>query len=165
MILRQLTIKDYDQLEKLISVIESSIENHFWWLPINKISRDHFLDPEWCYFVGIFDGNELVAASGLFYNEHEFGETLKKLTDVSMPIAEIGRSMVKPSYRGNNLLLTMNKKLLSVAKEIGIKTIIVTIHPDNIASKRSFSKLGAVLKATIVKNVCFSREIYTIDVQ
>ena len=52
-----------------------------------------------------------------------------------------------------------------LAKEIGIKTIIVTIHPDNIASKRSFSKLGAVLKATIVKNVCFSREIYTIDVQ
>lgn len=164
MILRQLTLKDHDQLEKLIAIIENSIENRLWWLPINKISRDHFLDPEWCYFTGIFDGNELVAASGLFLNEHEYGESLKKLTDISMPVAEIGRSMVEPSYRGNNFLLTMNKKLISVAKEIGIKTIIVTIHPNNIASKRSYLKLGATLKGTIIKNVCFDREIYTIDV-
>lgn len=164
MILRQLTFKDSDQLEKLISVIENSIENHLCWLPINETSREHFLDPEWCYFVGIFDGNELVAASGLFLNEHEFGESLKKLTDVLIPVAEIGRSMVKPSYRGHNLLLTMNKELLSIAKKIGINTIIVTIHPDNIASKRSFSKLGAVKKATVVKHSFFQREIYTIDV-
>ena len=105
MILRQLTFKDSDQLEKLISVIEDSIENHLWWLPINETSREHFVDPEWCYFVGIFDGNELVAAFGLFFYECEIGGSLKKLRDVLIPCAKIGRRMVNLFYLGHTLLL------------------------------------------------------------
>lgn len=164
MIIRQLTSNDSAMLESLIYAIESGMENRLWWLPINRVSRNHFLDPEWCYFLGVFDNGKLVAASCLFLNEHEFKESLKSLDDVPLPVAEIGRCMVMPAYRGNNLLLTVNKELLSVAKAIGIKTIIVTIHPDNIASKRSFLKLGAELKATTVKNSFYDRDIYTINV-
>ena len=71
--------------------------------------------------------------------------------------------MVHPDYRGRNLLATINKELISVAKEKGLRFLLATIHPDNVPSQTSFRKLGFVKRTTYFKSDGFVRDVYTFD--
>ena len=148
---RLLDKNDKAALEQLIYTIENALPVPEWWIPIDDIERSHFFDADWTCFLGAFnDDNELVAASALFFNEHEFAEEAEKLgLDIrSTNVAEVGRCMVHPDFRGHNLMCELNKRLCSIARNRGIDTILAVAHPDNIASNSSFRRLGAELKAT-----------------
>lgn len=160
--IKKLTKKHSDALETLIKEIEKNLVDKRWWLPINEVSRDNFLNDEWCYFLGLFDKKKLVGASCLFFNKHEYEASLKLCRNTEEPVAEIGRCMVAPKYRGHNYLYKLNKKLMKIAKKRGIKNIIATIHPENKASLRSFAHLNVKLQAKTVKNEIYERNIYTI---
>ncbi len=161
--LRKLRKTDETQLLQLIKTIEDGLTDKKFWLPINDISREHFLDDDWTYFLGLFDDEKLIGASGLFLNKHEFEESLSYCKNVKMPVAEIGRAMVLPEYRGHNFLLKINSELLKIAKQKNIQTILVTIHPRNLPSQRSFEKLGAKKVAQIVKYDSFLRDILLLE--
>ncbi len=161
--LRKLRKTDEEQLTSLINTIETNLPNKKFWLPINNISREHFLDDDWTYFLGLFDGDKLIGASGLFLNEHEYKESLSYCTNVKLPVAEISRVMVLPEYRGNNYLFKINNELLNIAKNFGIKTILVTIHPDNAPSQHSFEKLGAKKVTQIIKYESFLRDVLLLE--
>ena len=78
--IRLLDKNDKAALEQLISTIENALPVAEWWIPIDDIERSHFFDADWTCFLGAFnDDNELVAASALFFNEHEFAEEAEKL--------------------------------------------------------------------------------------
>lgn len=68
--------------------------------------------------------------------------------------AEIGASMTLKSARGKKCMLNINKKLMEVAKDKGLKYIIATAHPDNIASNISLRNL----KMKFIKE--FSRQSF-----
>ena len=73
--IRVLDKNDKAALEQLIYTIENALPVPEWWIPIDDIERSHFFDADWTCFLGAFnDDNELVAASALFFNEHEFAE-------------------------------------------------------------------------------------------
>lgn len=158
--IRKLTSKDSKELETLISIIESNLERKEFWLPINDIARSHFFYDDWTEFYGVFDEDILVGAAALFYNEHEFGESLKELGEDLYPLAEMGRAMINPEYRGNNLIQLINNKLIDVAKSKNIKYILATIHPENIPSKKSFMKIGGEYKTTYKKSNGYVRDIF-----
>ena len=151
------------ELDKLIEIIEASLERQDFWLPINSVSREHFFDPSWTDFYGLFENSCLIAASALFYNEHEFGESLSKLHMPPSVVAEIGRSMVHPMYRGNNLLYKINSQLLKIARTKGIEYILATIHPENIPSQKSFKTLGLQKKHTYTKSNGYVRDIFLVQ--
>lgn len=162
--IRKITLNDKEQLEHLISVVEENLEDEKWWLPINMTSRIHFFDDEWTEFYGMFDGEKLIGAGALFFNEHEFGESVRYLgRDISC-VAEIGRAMVHPNYRGNGYLYQIALKLLEVAKEKGIHHILATVHPDNQPSQRSFKKLGMKKQCTCIKDEKYERDIFLLDI-
>ena len=105
--IRVLDKNDKASLEQLIYTIENALPVPEWWIPIDDIERSHFFDADWTCFLGAFnDDNELVAASALFFNEHEFAEEAEKLgLDIrSTNVAEVGRCMVHPDFRGHNLM-------------------------------------------------------------
>lgn len=163
MIIRELISSDETDLSILIEKIESSLINKDYWLPINDTSRLHFLDKRWTRFYGAFERGELVGASALFLNQHEFGESLAQLaaaTLASDEVAEIGRSMILPIYRGKNLLFDINRYVVDEAKRLGKKYVIATIHPDNIPSRKSFEKLGMKMILTYTKGCGYVRDIY-----
>lgn len=161
--IRQLKKENSSQLNELIFQIESSIQNKKWWLPINETSRNHFFDEDWTYFLGLFDNDKLIGASALFFNKHEYGESLSHCKDVKLPVAEIGRCMILPSYRGNNYLHKLNSKLLEIAKKKNISTLLATIHPENKPSQNSFLSLGFKKKAKIIKYNDFERDILLLE--
>lgn len=129
-------------------------------MPINEESREHFFDDDWTEFYGMFDNNCLIGTAALFYDEHEYGESLKQLKLKISNVAEIGRAMIHPKYRGNNILYRINIELIEVAKNRGIEYIISTIHPENIPSQQSFKKLGFKKLCTYEKSNKYVRDIY-----
>lgn len=159
---RKLFLKDKEALEQLITVIESNMKNKYFWLPIKEEARKHFFDNEWTEFYGLFDSGVLIAAAALFYNEYEFGESLKQLNIGGRKVAEIGRAMVHPKYRGHNLLYQINKNLIAVANRNGLEYVLATIHPENEPSQRSFRKAGLMKMDTYVKNDAYVRDIFVI---
>ena len=163
--IKKLSIKDKNQLEALISVVEENIENRDFWLPINNISKEHFFDESWTEFIGMFEGDALIAAVALFFNEHEYGESLRELGVKGKKVAEIGRAMVHPDYRGHNILYQLNLCLLKEAKEKNIDMLLATIHPQNLPSQKSFQKLGMKKQHTYVKGNAYLRDIYTLDIK
>ena len=163
--IRKLSIQDRPQLEKLIFAIETSLPNKDFWLPINDTARKHFFDGEWTEFIGVFDSEVLVGAAALFYNEHEYGESASHLCLDGKRIAEIGRAMVHPDYRGQNLLYRLNLRLLEIAREKSIDVILATIHPENMPSKKSFEKLGFKKEKTYLKGGRYLRDIYVLALQ
>ena len=163
MMIRRLTPSDHDALWELIGEIESSLPNKEFWLPIKEGSSSHFFDESWTEFHGAFDGEHLIGASALFYNSYEFGESLEQLGMDTDGVAEVGRSMVHPDYRGRNILAEINTELICVARDRGLKTLIATIHPDNIPSQSSFRKIGFVKRKTYLKSDGFVRDILTLE--
>lgn len=165
MTIRVLDKNDKAALNQLISTIENSLPVPEWWIPIDDIEKSHFFDADWTCFLGAFDdNNNLVGASALFFNEHEFAEEAEKLgLDIrSTNVAEIGRCMVHPDFRGHNLMCELNNRLRTIARNRGIDTILAVAHPDNIASNSSFLRLGAELKTTTTVYGTFRRNMYIV---
>ena len=160
----KLTPSHKEKLELLIRDIEAALADEAFWLPIKEEARAHFFDEEWTEFYGVFDGERLVGAAALFYNEYEYGESLRQLNVKGHTVAEIGRAMVHPDYRGNNLLYRINLHLITIAKAKGVDLLLSTIHPDNIPSQKSFQKLGMKKQHTYVKSDGFIRDIFTMPI-
>jgi len=160
---RFLTINDSAQLDRLIDTIESSIPDKTWWLPIQKLAKDHFFDPEWTVIYGAFDDGVLVASSALFFTENEFGETADMIGLDHEHVGEIGRCMVDPSYRGQNLMLKLNEFLVDHARKSGIHDIVATAHPSNVPSCTSLHNLGMRVVGKIVKYETFQRNIFLLS--
>ena len=163
--IRKLFRSDANELYDLISIIEKNLENKEFWLPLKPTAKEHFFDENWTEFYGIFDGTVLVGAVALFYNEYEYGESLKYLNRNISNVAEIGRAMVRPNYRGNNILYLLNTKLIEVAKAKNIENLIATIHPQNIPSQKSFLKLGMKKQCTYIKSNGYVRDIYLLTLK
>lgn len=159
---RKLVNGDSEELEQLITVIEGNLENKYFWLPIKEEARRHFFDEEWTLVYGFFEDGRLVAAAALFLNEYEFGESREQLKLEREKVAEIGRVMVHPEYRGMNFSCGLIKKLVCIAEQEGIEYVLATIHPQNIPSQRSFQKADFERKCTYVKNESYIRDIYVI---
>lgn len=161
MIIRVLTQKDAPQLFALIQTIEAALPDEQFWLPIKNEARAHFFDPTWTEFYGAFDGETLVGAAALFYSAYEYGESLQQLSVPHTAVAEIGRAMVHPDYRGNRLLNKICLHLLERAGEKGIRLLLATVHPENTPSQKAFSRLGMVKSCSYTKENGYVRDILT----
>ena len=161
---RRLKDDDENKLNALINVIETDLSDAAWWLPLKAKAKEHFFDLNWTIFQGAFDSGELVGACGLFLNPFEYGECADYIGASYNHTAEIGRCMVHPNYRGQNIMLSLNKILLKEAKNLNRTTIIATVHPDNISSNTSLIKLGMKVEKTIVKQKIYPRNILQMEI-
>lgn len=160
MLIRQLTVKDKEELMNLIDIIEDKLVDKTWWLPIDDKSRSNFFNEDWCTFYGVFENNKLIAASALFLDDYEFGEVADHIKSTyNGKFGEIGRCMVLPEYRGNNYVYKINLELVKIAKKLKLDYIIATAHPENLASNKSLEKLGMNKVAYIVKEEIYPRNI------
>lgn len=160
MIFRKLSVGDSPLLFELINNVESALEDKNFWLPLNDTAKEHFFDISWTEFFGFFEGEKLISAVALFYNEHEFGESAEYLGIEKQGLAEVGRAMVHPEKRGQDLLLKMLELVKKEAKIRGVKTLLATVHPQNVPSRKSFLKAQFTLEATYVKASGFERSIF-----
>ena len=159
----QLSIKHSSALNELLRTVENSLDNNDFWLPINSKSRENFFNTDWTRFYGAFIDDKLVGAVGLFFNQHEFGESFgvlkNNVVEVSEcdSVVEVGRLMVHPQFRNIGVGKTLVKEVLKSA--IGYDLIIATVHPDNVPSKSIFTDLGFIDGCTYKKKCGYIRTI------
>jgi len=91
---------------------------------------------------GIFDGERLVATSSLLHDVRAYGSQPELQEVLTHPCIEIGESMVLPEYRGQELMLRLNRLIKEEARRQGVRYMLATAHPDNIASNTSLKHLG-----------------------
>lgn len=161
--IRKLDKSDSQKLEALIKNVEDNLEDKTFWLPITDKSREHFFEESWTYFLGAFDGDELIGAAGLFFNEHEFGESCKALGIKNDNIAQYGRAMIRSDYRNKGIMKQILGNLLEHAKKIGIKKIVATVHPKNIPSQKVLTNFKFDNKLKVVKNNRYERYIFLLE--
>lgn len=160
--IRRLTKKDIFLFKSLLEKISNSVVIKEHWLPTKESSIQNYFTRGYSYIIGIFDGEELVAASALFLNPNEFSDMSNKFNDIKGKNAQICKSMVLPNYRGHNYLYLMNTKLIKYAKSKQIENIFITIHKDNISSQKSYQKLGAHKIGEMIKYGEYHREVFLI---
>lgn len=146
-------------------IIRENLVNPKWFMPFSEENMIHtFDDGNTLVVYGVFVDGVLAAISLFDTNYQEFKElSLACNLSPDKKGAELGGSMVLPQYRGQNLMLDVNTKLISVAKEMGIDYFVATVHPDNIASNRSVQKLGMQLKTTITRTGGYLRNVYLME--
>lgn len=155
---RHLTTSDRKIFDEFNGVILDALKNKEWFIPFDK--DDPVLEESHDYFIGYFDGDKLAAISALIFDEHFLGE-LREITGLGgKKIAEVGGSMVLPEYRGQNLMLQLNRKLVSYARDEGYEYLVATVHPDNVASRTSAETLGFKLHSRFMRKGRFLRNLY-----
>ena len=162
MTIRQLTIQDKQLFNEFNKKILDVITNSEWFIPFSP-DDNQVLMPDPDLFLGQFDGDKLVAISGLILTETFYGEIRDVLGLQGKKIAEVGGSMVLPEYRGQNIMLKLNKMLVQIAKDQGFEYLVATVHPDNVASRTSAETLGFIKKDCILRKGRFLRNVYQMD--
>lgn len=157
---RLLTLKDKVALDMLTEEVESYNHSIGIAAPFRVRDTGCFFDESQVLIWGCFDGNELVGASSLFLNPSEFSPVAKYLGLSSSAMAEIGRCMVSPRYRGQNILFTLNRLLFDCAEEHSVHKIVAVVRPENNAIAQSLKKLGMFSQGTMVRENGDVREIY-----
>ena len=146
-------------------IIRNNLQTPAWFMPFSEENMQHTFDEGNTLVVyGAFvDGN--LGAISLFDTNFEEFKELSIIAGVSpnKKGAELGGSMVLPDYRGQNLMLDVNLKLIEVAKQMGIEYFVATAHPDNVASNRSLQKLGMQLKTTVTRSGGYLRNVYILE--
>ncbi len=160
MILRQLKKRDLAQLKQLHNEVIDSLENKEFFMPFTEEEFSVLLNKNFSIFYGYFDKNKLVAISCLFLDKCEFEDVSNELGLNTSDVVKLGSCMVSPKYTGNNLMLSINKELIKLAKSLKYKYVVTTCHPENIASSKSLEKLGMINVKTIDINNEFLNKKY-----
>lgn len=160
----KLSHKHLPNLKQIIDITLKNIQNADWFIPLDPGNIDNIFDINICEIYGVFDNDELLAISGLFWDESDYADIKQILNIADKKVAEIAECITLPKARGNNYMLTLNKLLLQKAKEKGYEYVIATAHPDNIASNKSLTKLGMTTNNQFMRYDKYLRNIYRIKI-
>lgn len=141
--LRCLTPADRAAHKAMSTITYEALPNKEMLIPMTEEEYDDtYTDENDDVVYGVFCGDKLVATSSLLHDVRAYAVN-PELDDVlKCPCIEIGESMVLPEYRGNGLMLRLNTLILEEAKRQGVRYMLATAHPDNIASNTSLQRLG-----------------------
>ena len=157
----QLSAQYHTQLKDLISTVKKDVDpSKLIIIPQDQI--DTIFDSDTTIIYGVVQQNNLLAMSGLFWDESDYLDIKHLLNIPHTKVAEIAECLVLPQARGNNYMLKLNQQLLSKAKQLGFEYVIATAHPDNIPSHTSLIKLGMTVGKQFYRYGKYLRNIYYI---
>ena len=111
---------------------------------------------------GAYDNNKLVGTAQLYFSEY-YVEKIKQILSLnSNSVAELGGALVLKEYRNKGIMKELSKRLIEEAKNKKYEYIVITVHPENIASNKAFSYTGAKVKQTVNLGE-YLRNIYLLD--
>ena len=151
---RELGRQDVIAFRVLQDTVVRSLQRRDFWTPIKSDER-LFFDQVWTYFQGCF-GNDgkLIAVSGLFLNPKDCAYDAYEIGLDPDTTAVISRTMVLAPFRGKQIALKMNDRLLMRAQAFGgKKDVILATHPDNLPMNLSAVKLGMKVETRYLEKV------------
>ena len=141
--LRCLTPEDRDCHRAMSRLIYEALPSKELLIPMTEQEYDDtYSDLNDDVVYGIFEGNRLVATSSLLHDVRAYAVNPELADVLTHPCVEIGESMVLPEYRGQGWMLRLNTLIRQEAQRQGIRYMLATAHPDNLASNASLRRLG-----------------------
>ncbi len=142
-ILRCLTPEDRSKHKQMSEIIYEALPNKEMLIPMTEDEYDDtYTNENEDVVYGIFDGDRLIATSSLLHDVRAYAINDELKDIMQSRCVEIGESMVLPEFRGNGWMLRLNQLIKEEAKRQGVKYMLATAHPDNIASNTSLQHLG-----------------------
>ena len=149
--------KDFYDLN---DTIEKNLTNKSWWLPIENSEKEMFFDKTKVMLAGLYDDNKLIGTVSLYLNQADFLSLSFHIpNNEKIKICKLSRGMINPDYRGHGYLFQISLYLLEKAKLLGYDYVLSIVHPDNIASVKTLTKLGFEKIKSITVHDSFVRNL------
>lgn len=140
------SINDIDEIIKLKQDIWNRMENKDWYV-IDGTNKE-FLEDQLKnngFILKAVNNNKIIGFLIVKYNIKRESELIKNtnLQNELNYCIELCNGAVAPEYRGNHLYAKMVEKAeKNMTDKYNIKYILATVHPDNIASKKTLLNMG-----------------------
>ncbi len=163
--IKRLTHEHIEDFLALCREIEKAIANPDWFHAFSRETAEFFFGPENTHIIyGCFVDGSLAGVSLYDYDRAQHAWISEPCGIPADALgAEVGGSMVRPAYRGQNIMYDINAKLVEEAKKQGLTYFVATAHPDNIASNSSLKKLGLRFTTTGINPNGIIRNLYVME--
>ena len=160
MYIKILNDTDKAQFDKLLEITFNNLSDKAFYLPIEEYEADKLNNRDECIIFGLFNRLSLIGTIVMFLNE----DNPKGLENLGKSIV-LGRLMILPEYRNKHYAKHLIKHSINYAENTysnDYNNILITVHPDNIASYHSFENVGfqKITSATYeYDNIEYDRDI------
>lgn len=159
---RRVKLEEKQELKQLQDSIYNNLERKEFFMPYTDEVIDMMFDNNKIIAYGAYHGGKLVGTAQLYLDEMFVSEVREKLDLKDIKIADLGGSLVLSEYRQNGIMTSLATILIQEAKRRNIEKLIITVHPENIASNNTFLRLGAQ-KVMVTNFGEYERNVYIID--
>lgn len=159
---RKITLQEKESLRNFIDKVLNDLERKEFFIPFTEEEIDMMFDDSKVITYGAYDNNKLVGTAQLYLSENYVEEIKQILSLNSNSVAELGGALVLEEYRNKGIMKELSKNLIEEAKNKNYKYIVITVHPENIASNKTFSFTGAKIEKTVNLGE-YLRNIYLLD--
>ena len=161
---KRLSIDNLPDIRKVTDTVRKSLVNDSWFIPMSDETMDNMFAADTTLSVyGAFDDGVLAAVALIDIDPEEMLDLVSAMDLPLSACGELGACVVLPDHRGKNLMYLVCRKLISIAQEMGLKYLVASAHPDNIASNRTLQKLGMEHVKTLVRCGGYIRNAYRIE--
>lgn len=145
---RKISKQDKDKWIVLMHTVLENLERKEFFISFNEEEIDELFEENQAIHMGAYDEEKLVGASTLYLDETYVKEIKEKIDLQSDKVIELGGYLVLEEYRNQGIMKRLETLLIEEAKKLGYKFIVITVHPENIASNKATEFTGAKLVKT-----------------
>ena len=156
--------KDYkEDLIELINTVLNNLERKEFFIPFTDKEIEEMFNPENTILYGAFDDDKLVGTAQLYLQE-SYVEDIKKVINLEdKKVVELGGYLILEDYRHKGIMKKLESILINEAKGKDYEYIVITVHPDNVASNKVVETTGAkIVKTTKLGD--YLRHIYLLKI-
>lgn len=160
---RKIKEQEKQKVKLFIDEVLDNLERKEFFMPFTEEEIEDFFDINKIITYGAYHEGKLIGMAQL-YIEQSYIENIKNIINLeSNKIAELGGYLVKEEYRKKGIMKKLETILINEAKKLKLEYIVITVHPENIASNKATQYTGAkIVKTTNIGQ--YLRNIYLLHV-
>lgn len=160
---RKVDINERENLIQLINEVLDSLERKDFFMPFTAKELEDICNNDKILTFGAYDNEKIVGMAQLYIDQSYVSEIKNILNIKSDKVAELGGYLVLANYRNKGIMKKLETILIKEAKKLKYEYIVITVHPENIASNRATEYTGAKI-VKVTKFGEYLRNIYLLDI-
>ena len=161
---RKITKQEKKKLITLIDTVYNSLERKEFFIPFLEEEIEELFDEKKTMNMGAYNGEDLVGTAQLYLDESYVKEIKETIGLQDRKVIELGGYLVLEEYRNQGIMKKLETLLIEEAKKLDCESIVITVHPENIASNKAVKFTGATFIKTAFLGE-YLRNIYVLDLK
>lgn len=161
---KKITKQEKNKLTTVIDTVYNSLERKEFLMFFSEEEIEELFDENKTMNMGAYDGEKLVGTAQLYIDESYVKEIKEAIGLQDNKVVELGGYIVLEEYRNQGIMKKLETLLIEKAKKLDYEYIVITVHPENIASNKAVEFTGANLAKTAVWGK-YLRNIYVLELK